>query len=114
VKTALEGKRFQDVEDIKKRVAAELNALPLEAFAVFKNILNDATNFFNFVEIALDRNETIFVSLFIFYLFFTSVLEPYCQCCYYTHDLPSLTDRATISEGSFYLFDLLKKDVHQN
>jgi hypothetical protein len=33
VKTALKGKRFQDVEDIKNSVTAELNALPLEAFA---------------------------------------------------------------------------------
>jgi hypothetical protein len=31
VKTALGGKRFQDV-DIKKKVEAELNAPPLEAF----------------------------------------------------------------------------------
>jgi histone-lysine N-methyltransferase SETMAR len=46
VKTALKGKRFQNVEDIKKNVTAELNALPLEAFAVFKNFLNDATNVF--------------------------------------------------------------------
>jgi hypothetical protein len=33
VETALKGKKFQDVEDIKKNVSAELNALPLEAFA---------------------------------------------------------------------------------
>jgi hypothetical protein len=33
VKTALKGKRFQDVEDIKKNVTAELNAVPMEAFA---------------------------------------------------------------------------------
>jgi hypothetical protein len=33
VKTALKGKRFQDVEDIKKNEKAELNAVPLEAFA---------------------------------------------------------------------------------
>jgi hypothetical protein len=32
-KTALKGKRFQDVEDIKKNVKAERNAVPLEAFA---------------------------------------------------------------------------------
>jgi hypothetical protein len=32
VKTALKGKRFQDVEDIKINVTAELNAVPLEAF----------------------------------------------------------------------------------
>jgi hypothetical protein len=33
VKTALKGKRFQNVEGIKKNLAAELNAVPLEAFA---------------------------------------------------------------------------------
>jgi hypothetical protein len=33
VKTALKGKKFQDVEDIKKNLTAELNAVPLEAFA---------------------------------------------------------------------------------
>jgi hypothetical protein len=33
VKTAIKGKRFQDVEDIKKNMTAELNAVPLEAFA---------------------------------------------------------------------------------
>jgi histone-lysine N-methyltransferase SETMAR len=33
VKTALQWKRFQDVEDIKKNVMAELNTVPLEAFA---------------------------------------------------------------------------------
>jgi histone-lysine N-methyltransferase SETMAR len=33
MKTVLKGKMFQDVEDIKKNVTAELNAVPLEAFA---------------------------------------------------------------------------------
>jgi hypothetical protein len=33
VKTALKGKKFHDVGDIKKNVMAELNAVPLEAFA---------------------------------------------------------------------------------
>jgi hypothetical protein len=33
VKTAIKVKRFQDVEDIKKNVTAELNAVPLEACA---------------------------------------------------------------------------------
>jgi hypothetical protein len=47
VKTALKGKRFQDVEDIKKSVMAELNAVSLEAFADnFKNFLNDTINVF--------------------------------------------------------------------
>jgi hypothetical protein len=33
MKAALKGKRFQDVENIKKNVMAELNVVPLEAFA---------------------------------------------------------------------------------
>jgi hypothetical protein len=32
MKTALKGKRFQDVEDIKKNVMAELKGVRLEAF----------------------------------------------------------------------------------
>jgi hypothetical protein len=42
VKTALKGKRFQDVEDIKKDVTAQTNG----SFAVLKNPLNDGTNVF--------------------------------------------------------------------
>jgi hypothetical protein len=46
-KTALKGKRFQNVEDSKKNIMAELNAVPLEAFAdCFKKPLNDTTNLF--------------------------------------------------------------------
>jgi hypothetical protein len=60
VKTILKGKTFQDVEDIKKNVTAELNAVLLEAFAVFKLILNDETNVFNLAEINLNRNRTFF------------------------------------------------------
>jgi hypothetical protein len=33
VECAPKGKRFQDVEDIKKNLTAELNVVPLEAFA---------------------------------------------------------------------------------
>jgi hypothetical protein len=33
VKTALKGRRFQDVEGIKKNVTAELSAVPFEAFS---------------------------------------------------------------------------------
>jgi hypothetical protein len=46
VKTELKGKRFLDVENIKTNMAAQLNAVALEAFAVFKNFLNDSTNIF--------------------------------------------------------------------
>jgi hypothetical protein len=43
VKTALKGKRFYDAEDVKKNVMAKLNAVLLEAFAIFKNFLYDST-----------------------------------------------------------------------
>jgi hypothetical protein len=33
VRTALKEKRFEDVEGIKENVTAEMNAVPLEAFA---------------------------------------------------------------------------------
>jgi hypothetical protein len=33
VKTPLKGKRFQNFEDIKENMTAELNAVPLDAFA---------------------------------------------------------------------------------
>jgi hypothetical protein len=33
LKTALKGKRFQDTEDNKKNVTAELNAIPLPVFS---------------------------------------------------------------------------------
>jgi hypothetical protein len=48
LKTAFKVKRFQDVEDIKKNMTAELKDLPLGAFAdCFKKIiLSDATNVF--------------------------------------------------------------------
>jgi hypothetical protein len=37
LKTPVKGKRFQEVEDFQKNETAELNAVPLEASAVFKN-----------------------------------------------------------------------------
>jgi hypothetical protein len=47
VKTVLRGKRFQDVEDIKKNVTAGLSALPFEAVTdCFQNILNPTTDVF--------------------------------------------------------------------
>jgi hypothetical protein len=44
VKIALNGKRFQGAQDIKKNVMAKLNSVHLETFAVFKNFLNDSKN----------------------------------------------------------------------
>jgi hypothetical protein len=35
MKTLVKGRFFQDVEDIKKNVTAELNAVPLGAFSVY-------------------------------------------------------------------------------
>jgi histone-lysine N-methyltransferase SETMAR len=47
VKTSIKGKRFQDVEDIKKNATAELNSVSWRPMlTVFKNFLNDATNVF--------------------------------------------------------------------
>jgi hypothetical protein len=45
VKTALEGKRFQDVEDIKSNVRGQINAVPLkDLLTLFKILLVDSTN----------------------------------------------------------------------
>jgi hypothetical protein len=44
VKTVLKGKRFQDVEDIKKNMTTELNAVPLEAFADYFQKLFERCN----------------------------------------------------------------------
>jgi hypothetical protein len=47
VKTALKGKRFQDDEDSKKNVTAELKTFPFEAFPYFfKNFLSNTTQVF--------------------------------------------------------------------
>jgi hypothetical protein len=73
VKTALKGKRFQDVEGIKIYLRVKLNAVSLEAFAVSKNVLNDSKNLFKLAKITLNTNKTIFDFLiFIIYSFLTS------------------------------------------
>jgi hypothetical protein len=41
VKSAFRGKSFHDVEDVKKNVTDELNAVPLEAYALSKNFRKD-------------------------------------------------------------------------
>jgi hypothetical protein len=51
VKTALEGKRFQDAENVNGKVKVEINAVPLETFAdCFQKLLNDSTNIFKLKE----------------------------------------------------------------
>jgi hypothetical protein len=74
VKTALKGKRFQDVEDIKKNVTAELKAVlfwrPL--LTVFKNILNDSKHLLKLAEITLNRK----TKQFFIYFFITITLLP--------------------------------------
>jgi hypothetical protein len=78
VKNVFKGKRFQDVEDIKKNVTVELNAVTLEAFTdCFQKMFNDSANVFKLAEINLNRN--IFLYPCIFISFFTPVLEIYCQ-----------------------------------
>jgi hypothetical protein len=79
VKTALKEKRFQHVESIMENMTAELNAVPFEDFAVFKNVLNDRRNTFKQAEVILNRNKTIFDFLVFFISFFTPVRELYCQ-----------------------------------
>jgi hypothetical protein len=66
-------KRFQDVEDIKKNVMAELNAVPLDAFALFKNLLNDATHVFKLAILLSTEINQFLISLY-FYLFFHTSL----------------------------------------
>jgi hypothetical protein len=46
VTTALKGKTFRDVEDIKKSLTAKLNDVPLEPNDDFKNFLKYAINVF--------------------------------------------------------------------
>jgi hypothetical protein len=61
--------RFQNAEDVKKNVMAKLNTLPLVAFAVFKNFLNDSTNVFKYAVITLNRKKTIFNYLYFLFIF---------------------------------------------
>jgi hypothetical protein len=61
VKTALKGKKFQDAEDIKKNVTAELNAVPLESSAdSFKKRFKICKNIFK-LAITLNINKAIFL-----------------------------------------------------
>lgn len=60
-----------------KNVTAELNAVPLEATAVFKNFLNNATHGVKLPEITLNKNKTNFYFPVFFISFLTSVPE---QC----------------------------------
>jgi hypothetical protein len=47
MKIAIKGKRFHDVEDIKKNVTAEINAVPSEALAdCSQKLSNGYTNVF--------------------------------------------------------------------
>jgi hypothetical protein len=47
VKTSLKGKRFHDVEDNKKNVTADLNPVPLAAFAdCFQKLLKQCNKCF--------------------------------------------------------------------
>jgi hypothetical protein len=66
VTTALKGKRFQDAEDIKKNVTANLNALPLEAFAEFSK---PATQVFKLAEILRIEIKQLLISVYFLFLF---------------------------------------------
>jgi hypothetical protein len=76
VKIALKGKRFQDVEDIKENVKAELNSfLWRHSPTLFKNFLKYSTNVFMWAEITFNSSKTIFYVLVFFISFFTAVTE---------------------------------------
>jgi hypothetical protein len=83
VKPALKGKRFQDAEGIKENVTAELNAVPLQAFADSSQKLLKRFNKCIQVdgEITFNRNKTIFYFLVYFIFFFT----PARELCRQTH-----------------------------
>jgi hypothetical protein len=67
VKTALKGNRFQDVEDIKINVTAELNAVPLEAFDdCFQKLFERCNKCIQQAEFDLNRNIAIFYFLVFF------------------------------------------------
>jgi hypothetical protein len=52
METALQGKRFQDAEDLEGNVMAQLNAAALMAFAdCFKRMFKDSTRVFKWVAI---------------------------------------------------------------
>jgi predicted RNA-binding protein (virulence factor B family) len=62
VKTALKGKRVHDAEDVMKNMAAEMNTVPLEAFAdCFRKHFNVSKNVFKWAKISLNKNNVIVV-----------------------------------------------------
>jgi hypothetical protein len=73
VTTALKEKRFQDAEDIKKNVTAELNGVRLEAFA---NCFQNPFTFKRFDTCNhaggnnLNRNKTFFFYFLVFFIYF--------------------------------------------
>jgi hypothetical protein len=79
VKTVLKEKRFQNVENVKKNVTAELNTVPLEAFAdCFEKLFKPFNRYIQF-DGALNIYETVLYFLIFLLIFFTSVMELYCQ-----------------------------------
>jgi hypothetical protein len=63
-------------------VVAKLNAVSLEAFAVFRNFLNDSTYVFKLAEVTMNRNKTTFYFLVFYIPFFVPALELYCETLY--------------------------------
>jgi hypothetical protein len=67
-KTAFKGKKFQDIEDIKKNVKAELNAVSLEAFSdCFQSLFERFNSVFKWVEITFNINKKFFIFFYFFY-----------------------------------------------
>jgi hypothetical protein len=73
LKTALKGKKFRNVQDIKKSVTAKLNAVLLEPNDVFKSFLKHETNVFKHAETTFTTNKTIVASFYVLFPFYTSV-----------------------------------------
>jgi hypothetical protein len=71
VETALKGKRFQDVEGIKRNVTAELNVVPFEAFAdSFQKLLK---RFNKYIQVDGDYVEqkwnTFYITVYFLFIF---------------------------------------------
>jgi hypothetical protein len=68
---ALKRKRFQDAENIKNHVTAELKAVPLKAFAdSFENFLNDSTTCIQVGGSYFEKKRKNFLFLCMFFCFF--------------------------------------------
>jgi hypothetical protein len=76
---ALKGKRFQDDEDSKKNVTAELNAVSFEAFThSFQELFKRLTHVFGRRLLGIEIKQFL-ILLYLLFLFIIPVRELYCQ-----------------------------------